>query len=101
MSTRSRARPAGRSYTARLQERATKRRRPWFPAVPALLALCAEFGHLAAALAEWPAAWPRGLAHVAAAGALGLLAVNVYFGPIWRTAGFVLAVTLPAGWLGG
>lgn len=110
MSTRQRPRPRANTYTARLHQRqaALRRvvRRPeWRAARPlaASLALGMELGHLAAALTEWPAAAPRGLFHVLAAAAAGLLTVGVYFGRT-RTElmlGAVLAAALPLAWLTG
>ena len=90
MSARTRARPASRSYTARLQRRKVYRPpRPW-PAwltnavagwhLALTLALVAELGHLAAAVVEWPGSAARGAFHVVVAGGLGVLAVSVYFG---------------------
>ncbi|HEV2778622.1 MAG TPA: hypothetical protein VGX25_04405 [Actinophytocola sp.] len=103
--TRSRARPAARSYTARLHDRTAKplptRRLPAW--IAATVALCAELGHLAAAGTEWPASMPRGLVHVVAAAALGLVAANVYFGPnrLIVRAAMTLGLALPALWLTG
>lgn len=108
MSTRIRSRPSGRSYTARLQQRAAAPRSArqwpaWLRQVPAPLALAAELGHLAAAFVEWPASPVRGMVHVLAAAALGLLAVIVYCGPnrLALGSGIVITVALPAGWLAG
>lgn len=102
MTTRSRTRS---SYTARAQRRtAAPRRRKRSPAwvsgphLPALLAVAAELGHLAAALVEWPGGWVRGLVHVLVAAGLGLLAVGVYFGPYRRVPAVAVALALPAAW---
>ncbi|HEU5470241.1 MAG TPA: hypothetical protein VFV67_06280 [Actinophytocola sp.] len=110
MSTRTRSRSSGRSYTARLHDRAVAARRTsrppaWLasPYPPALLALGAELGHLAAALVEWPAAPVRGLVHVLAAAVFGLIAVSVYFGPgrIAVVAGIAAGLMLPVAWPAG
>lgn len=108
MSTRTRSRPAGKSYTDRLYERsaAPRRRQPTRPTarpVSALLTLTAEVGHLTAAVIEWPAAPVRGLCHVLVAAGLGLLTATLYFGHS-RTetiVGIVVSLAIPATWVAG
>jgi hypothetical protein len=74
---------------------------------PAALAVAAELGHLAAAVVEWPAGTPRGLAHILVAAAFGVLAASVYFGQSWVVPAIglclslALAVTALAGALTG
>jgi hypothetical protein len=98
-----------RSYTDRLRQ--PKPYRPprtwpnWLATarLPALLAVAAEAGHLAAVLVEWPAAIARGVFHVLAAAALGVTAVRVYLTPTRRHLTLALAVAAmpPACWLVG
>jgi len=69
--------------------------------VAALLVLVAEAGHLVLALLEWPDWVVRGLFHIAAAMALGVLLASLLVGP-GRTGlrrGLVLTIFLPAVWL--
>ena len=109
MSKRRGGRGTGRSYTARLERRQAYRPPRIWPAwltgprLPALLALAAEAGHLAATLVEWPAAAPRGVFHVLVAGLLGAVAVTIYFGASRVGTGLGVAVTLliPVWWLIG
>jgi hypothetical protein len=61
---------------------------------PAALAVAAELGHLAAALVEWPAGTPRGLAHILVAAAFGALAASVYFGQSWVVPAIGLCLSL-------
>jgi hypothetical protein len=99
-----------RSYTDRLHQRmATPRPARELPAwlasrpVVALVAVLAELGHLAAAVLEWPDSLPRGMFHVLAAAALGVLATSVYFGQsrVELVLGTGLTVFLPLAWLAG
>jgi hypothetical protein len=99
-----------RSYTDRLHQRtaaprAVKERPAWLAPRPlaAAAAVLAELGHLAAAVLEWPDSLPRGMFHVLAAAALGLLAASVYFGQsrAGLVLGIALTVFLPLAWLAG
>lgn len=106
---RSRNRAASRSYAARLQRRSTPRLRRGAPAwltwrvVLAVLALAAEGGHLTAAVIEWPGAAARGVTQLLAAGALGVVAVGIYFGPdrVLLSIGLAVTVGIPGLWLVG
>jgi hypothetical protein len=84
---------------ARLQRPAARPARTLDRRIPVAIALAAEAGHLAGAVFEWPASTPRGLFHIAAAAALGLLAISVYFGLTPRVLG--LAIVFPIAWLAG
>lgn len=110
MSTRTRSRTAAKSYTDRLRQRTAAprpaRRWPsWLTGreLPALLAVLAELGHLAATLVEWPGSPVRGALHALVAVALGLIATTVHFGPkrFVPEVAIGLALALPAGWLAG
>jgi len=112
MSTRRRV-AAARSYTARLEDRSApkvpRQRRPYpalpaaAPAVAAVLAVAVELGHLAAAFVEWPQSTVRGVYHVLAGAAFGLLAVAVHAGAgrVVRGAGAAVAGLLPVAWPAG
>ena len=72
---------------------------PWLPAV---LAVVAEVGHLAAAFVEWPESTDRGAYHVVAAALLGLVAAAGSGARRWMlAAGAAVAGSGPALWLGG
>ncbi|HEY8451826.1 MAG TPA: hypothetical protein VIL54_06350 [Natronosporangium sp.] len=119
MSNRRRA-TATRSYTARLEGRSApriprqrrqvphqRRPRPVLPAAPpavaAVLAVAVELGHLAAAFVEWPQSTARGVHHVLAGAAFGLLAVAVHAGAgrVVRGAGAAVAGLGPVAWAVG
>jgi hypothetical protein len=95
---RARYRAGTLTYTARLQQRMAPRPQKKAPAwlhnrwPVALLALGAEAGHLAAAVAEWPTSTPRGVFHILAAACQGLAAVALYFGLIRFEANLALAL---------
>lgn len=106
MTTRGRS----RTYTDRLHQRMaaprrTRRLPAWLPlrTAGAVVVGCAEVGHLAAAMMEWPGSVPRGVFHVLAAAALGVLASSVYFGRsrVELALGVALTVFLPVAWLAG
>lgn len=114
MTSRTRARPRGAvSYTARLRRRPvpTRPASRWpaplgarlLAVLPALLVLCAELAHLAAAVVEWPASPARGVFHVLAAAGLGLVIAGVWFGPArpQLVAGIALTLALAAAWPAG
>ncbi|HLV57474.1 MAG TPA: hypothetical protein VKY81_01160 [Natronosporangium sp.] len=112
MSNRRRTATA-RSYTARLEGRSApkvpRRRRPLParpaapPVVAAALAVAVELGHLAAALVEWPQSTTRGIYHVLAGAAFGLLAVAVHTGAgrLVRGSGAAVAGLGPVVWAVG
>jgi hypothetical protein len=97
MSNRTRTR-ASRPYPAR-----PRLNLAWLPAV---LAVAAEAGHLAAAYLEWPSSATRGGYHVLAGALLGLVAAAVAIvriGPdrVRLGAGATVALAGPVLWLGG
>lgn len=73
---------------------------PWLPVVAAVVA---EVGHLVTAYLEWPDSVARGVYHVVAGGALGIVAALVAFGTgrIQLAAGAAVAVSGPLVWLSG
>lgn len=113
MSNRRRTSRTSRAYRAPRPRRPPARppRRPryagpgWWslPWLPAVLAVVAETGHLAAAFIEWPESTARGAYHVVAGALLGLIAAATLFrsGRWVLAAGAAVAGTGPALWLGG